>query len=75
MCWVEFETGLQKKESYLWYTGASYHVHVGKSIPWDVISCLFMREGIQYKYQLQFSIVTGTVLGYSLLYFCLSTGR
>ena len=24
-----FETKLQKKESYLWYTGASYRVHEG----------------------------------------------
>ena len=63
--------------------GAFYYVHVDKSIPWTVIGCWPRKMAILacvyiyvyiYIYTRQFSNVMGSVLSYSLFYFCLPAG-
>ena len=47
--WLETES--KKGESYLWYTGVSHYAYVGKSIPWAMIGCQSVSEGISVYVQ------------------------
>ena len=74
MSWSELSRTL-KMERFM-VIGAFHCAHVDKSIPWTVIGC-WPRNGhigVYIYTGLFFSGVTGSVLSYSLFYFCLSTG-